>query len=164
MFLDRFFGIEQHLYLSDAIKAYGFDDWRGESLELVRLYFPELYILAVLKCKKRHWKRTVTNVSDLCDNLCKKINFNLSKARVPAKGLQARLNLEEPFSNMHIEDCERISQKDKLFKLYFNEYITLRNKSIALLNSHNINPQNLAFGSFIDMTMVVYGQIFKNET
>lgn len=173
MLLDRYLGIQSHLYLGQALKASNYDDYTAKGLELVRLYFPELYILALLKCKSRHWKSTYSNIDDLYNNLCHKIGFNRFKANTCGDRLNRYFCLKEPFIDNEVfqQTIENFKNDPysfnihnrQIFEIDISEYISLRNQEISLLNSHNITSDNLAFGSFTDMTKDVFNSIFKNE-
>ncbi len=136
--------------MSGALRGYELDSERGKWITLIRLYYPEIYILAVLKCKKKLWKLTTSNLDDLILSLCKKIGFDISKANAIAFYVQQTLELKEPITNKITESIEfKYYLQEGLFSTHFDQYKAFRERMLTLLENHNINPNNLDFRNYI---------------
>ncbi len=150
MFFDRYFGIEGHIWMSGALRGYELDTERAKWVNLVRLYYPEIFILAVLKCKKKLWKKTTRNIDALILSLCKKIGFDISKANAIAFYVQHTLDLKEPITNKITESSDfQYYLQEGLFSTHFDQYKAFRTKMLNLLEKYDINPNNLNFSNFL---------------
>jgi len=151
MFFDRYFGIEGHLYIGSAIRSSELDYERSKWVNLVRLYYPELFILAVMKCKKKLWKLTTRNINDLILDLSNKIDFEIFKANALVHFVQHDLKLKEPLIDMNVDISELLGYNvsNPILEEYFNKYKSFRLKMLSLLSLYNINPDNLNFGNFV---------------
>jgi hypothetical protein len=158
MFKYRFIGLDFNLLTGMVLRSADDDERRQPSLNLIRVFFPELYTLSVLKCKNKHWKLSAHNIEGLYLSLCNKIGFDYYKANILISELSTTFSVSEHLKfdgilNTEIEfsRCSIGYEKD-LLNSYLSEYISLRNKSVMLLRENHINQHNLAFGSFIDTT------------
>ena len=155
---DRYFGIEFQYFDSKSIsQSSSYERMRADELNIVKLYYPDIYFLAVLKCKEKLWKLTINNVYDLVHALCKKIEFDISLAVRKASSIQSITHRNEPFAAEHINLYFNTGSslytylfKKLELKRLDNECRSMNEKASSLLIKHDINPDNLAFGSIID--------------
>jgi hypothetical protein len=166
MISDRYFGVK---FIYSPLWSRLSSDLSMESrvsadLWLIRVYVPELYYLAVLKCKKKLWSCTSNNVNDLYTRLCKKINIDVSIPFLEEvdrilnnyllrdgrplilNELESILDSNLPISSFTSEHFARnIHYLSTLHK-----YLNLRMDTMASLRKHNIDPENLNFGGIKD--------------
>ena len=169
MLFYRYFGI-QVLALGTGLKSVAFEQMTNSSLELVRLYFPELFVLSILKCKKKLWKLTVNNIDDLYANLCHKIDFDRFKANAIALNIHHKLQLKNPLFNYDRNNNKEIQnligdwgEEWKVDEVSWAEYVKIRSESISSLIQANISPDNLDFGGFFDRGKETFNALFKGK-
>lgn len=156
MFFDRYLGLQGHLYIGGALKMNYYNNLTAITVNNYRIYFPELFVMAALKCKKKLWRRTANNLDDLIIDLGRRIEFDVRLAQANISELQKFLRLkapilEEPFTSLPIDnanyDDRWIASRD--FSFTYTRYDKDRKDSIRQLIYHNIHPDNLDFGNLM---------------
>ena len=111
MIYSRILGVEFYQYFETPVTTFSHLDILD--LQVIKFYYTDIYILSILKCKKKGWKINGRNVYDLIYALTDKIGFDIHKALSNAASLQCYLHLREPF------DFEYVLKYD-----IFNSYIS----------------------------------------
>jgi hypothetical protein len=181
MIYSRILGIEFYQYFETPLTT--FSTYNKLKLQVISFYYTDIYVLSILKCKRKGWRINGRNVLDLVYTLNEKIGFEIHKAISNASSLQCYLHLRKPFDleyalkyditksyisgdlnadffnagHFLYSDTERSFHLSYYRKL-LEKYIQLYFDSYTKLRDSKITPENLAFGSFSDKLK----QIFKD--
>jgi hypothetical protein len=175
MIYSRILGVEFYGYFETPVTT--FSTYDTLNLRMIKFYYTDIYVLSILKCKKKFWKINGRNVLDLVYALNEKIGFDIYNALSNASSLQCYLHLRAPFdleyalkydiSKSYIsfdlnEDFFNAgkylllsSDKERLYHLSYyskllEKYFQLYFDSYTKLRDSKITPENLAFGNFSD--------------